>query len=480
MRHWSCESVDGNKNKYRNKIDLISNRMMNLEKDIEQIRLKNISPIPLSKITKYSFKDSEKNDNIKEEKIDYESKNKKNNYNLFFRYSNKDKALSHKNTNYIIRKNNSYSIIPREKLEYEYELRNLKRKLDKLKTKNRQLKENVNLLRETNNKIEFGLNLYKNVADDDIIINKKKDDIILNKINNINYKKYLIHKIIEISKKNNYYYNTYNSFNTYENSNNNEESSLLNMLLNLMDIRYAYENAILYNFFFQGLLIILPNFKKEYTFFDNPKDILKYIIYLIEEDKHLKKANQKFADSKKYYNLFKKFVGIKNLEDFLNKIILKNIRVEQSFNKIKHVLNENKKINDDDLNGMNDINKKQLIEQLLNKNRNNSNYNIDKISFYTNHYYKKKHKNYNPNYFNRNNKSYLVKNRNERKSNSIIHINRDKIINTNYQNYIQSKNIRYMNKNNRKMGSKTVNDKKPKNLNKLFSYSVSKTSKSIF
>jgi hypothetical protein len=61
------------------------------------------------------------------------------------RYSNKDKALSHKNTNYIIRKNNSYSIIPREKLEYEYELRNLKRKLDKLKIKNRQLKENVNL-----------------------------------------------------------------------------------------------------------------------------------------------------------------------------------------------------------------------------------------------------------------------------------------------------------------------------------------------
>ena len=478
MRRWSYESVDGNKNKYRNKIDLISNRMMNLEKDIEEIKMKNISPIPLSKIAQYSFKTDEQNSNIKEEKMNNDSKNKKYNYNLYFRYNNKDKLYTHKNTNKIIHKNNSCSIIPREKLEYEYELRNLKRKRDKLKNKNKELKENLNFLKEKNNKIEYGLNLFKNVSDDDILINNKKDDIILNKIYNINYKKNLINKIIEITKKNNYYFNTYNSFNSYESSNNDEEFSLLNMLLNLMDIRYAYENAILYNFFFQGLIILVPNFKNDYTFFNKQNDILKYIINLIEEEKNLKKSNQKYESIKKYYNLCQRFVSIKNLEDFLNKIIVKNIRVEQSLNKIKHVLNENKKINNDDFNGMNNINKKQIIEQLLNRNGNDSHYNADKLSFYSNNYYKKKDHNNNCNYYNRN-KSYLIKNRSERKSNSIIG-NHDKNINTNYHNYIQNKNMKYLNKNNIKITSKTTKDKKPKNLNQLFSYSVSNASKSIF
>ncbi len=99
MRRRSYESVDGKKNKYRNKIDLISNRMMNLEKDIEEIKMKNISPIPLSKIAQYSFKTDEQNSNIKEEKMNNDSKNKKYNYNLYFRYNNKDKLYTHKNTN---------------------------------------------------------------------------------------------------------------------------------------------------------------------------------------------------------------------------------------------------------------------------------------------------------------------------------------------------------------------------------------------
>ena len=49
MRNWSCKSLYDKKNKYKQKIDFISNRMVNLEKDIEEIKMKNLSPIQSSK-----------------------------------------------------------------------------------------------------------------------------------------------------------------------------------------------------------------------------------------------------------------------------------------------------------------------------------------------------------------------------------------------------------------------------------------------
>ena len=474
MRHLSCESILDNRDKYKQKIDIISNRMIDLEKDIEEIKMKNIFPILSSKNIK-DYKINEKISKAKEKEKETKHNSKRNNYNLYFKYNDKNKFFSQNNT---IRKNNSYATISREKLEYEYELRTLKKKIETLKTKNKELNENLKDLKEKNNKIEFNLNLNRNnIPDDDIILNKNKNEIILNTLNNIFYKEKLIKNIFEVIKKNDNYYNS------NENAKNEEECSLLNILLNLMDIKFAYENAVLYNYFYQGIKIILLNSKKNYQNYRVENDILSYLKLLVEKEKKYKIDMKKMENLKKYYNLCKKFSSIKHLDSYLNSIIVKNMKVEQSINEIKNVLNNEKGINNKNINinGMsNYINKKKILEQYIKRNKSNSNNNMDKFSFYTTDYYNNNKIPY-QNYNNDKVKNYLKKN----KSQSQIKISdsnskKTKIINTNFNNYIKSKNKKYINQN-RKSCSKTINNgKKPKNFNKLYSYSVSNNSKGNF
>ena len=322
------------------------------------------------------------------------------------------------------------------------------------------------------------MNINKNnIPDDDININKNKNDIILNTINNILYKDNLINKIFEVIKKNDNYYNS------NENAKNEEECSLLNILLNLMDIRFAYENAVLYNYFFRGLKIIIPNSKKNFQNFSDKNDIIiNYLKLLFEKEKKLKLDIKKIENLRKYYNLCKKFSSIKNLDNYLNSIIIKNMKVEQSINEIKNVLNDEKRINDKNINGMNnDINKKRIFEQYLNRNKSNSTNSIDKFSFYTTNYYNN-NKIHDQNYNNDKLKNYLKKNKSQSQIKTSNNTKNTKIINTNFNNYIKSKNKRSMNQI-KKSCSKTItinNNKRPKNFNKLYSYSVSNNSKGNF
>ena len=451
MRHWSCESLLDNRNKYRQKIDKLSNRMNDLQKDIEQIKMKNISPIYSSKTQKLNVTNENKN----------KENNRNSNCNLYFKYNaHKTQYFSHNNSKTNIHKNKNFSIIPKEKLEYEYELRILKRKLNALNEKNKELKKNLSIMKEENNKIESNLNLFINSSEGSISKNKENNDnTLLREIENIKYKKKLINKVIdEIKKNNNLYYNS------YENPNNEEEYTL-NLLLNLMDIRFSYENSILFNYFFQGLKAILPNFNIDYSFFNNniKNEILNYIENLLKRENDLKKVNKKYENSKKYYELFKNFKSIKNLDNFLNGIIMKNIEVEQSIKIIKQVLNEEEKtINVKNYNGMYDINKKEMFGKYLNRNRNNSNYNIDKLSFYTTNYYNNKIKHHN---YDNHIKKSISKIEKERKNKSNYTIDQKNIIHSNYINYIQNKNKRLSGI--RKTFSKTINNKNPKNFNNI-------------
>ena len=248
-----------------------------------------------------------------------------------------------------------------------------------------------------------------------------------------------------------------------------------------MDIRFSYENSILFNFFFQGLKAILPNFNIDYSFFNNntKNKILNYIEDLLKEENDLKKVNKKYENSKKYYELFKNFKSIKNLENFIKGIILKNIEVEKSIKIIKNVLIEEEKtktINAKNDNGMYDINKKGMVGKYLNRNRNNSNYDIDKLSFYTTNYYNKKINHHNYDNYTKNSISKNVKER-KNKSNGII--DQKNIIHSNYINYIQNKNKRCIS-GIRKTCSKTINNKNPKNFNEMYSTSVSNSNKGNF
>ena len=459
MRHRSCESIL-EKDKYRQKIDIISNRMIDLEKDIEEIKMKNSPQKCLNNIN-----NNEENNNKNDENISNNSNNinkNKNNYNLYFKYNNY-KLFNYNNSNHTIHKNKSYSYISKEKLEYEYQLRILKRKLEVLKSKNEELYNNLYNLKEKNNKIEYGLNSYNEINFDENNNNNNNNNNIL-EYENKNNKNILINKITELCKKSKYFYNS------YENIENNDEYSILNILLNLMDIRFAYENSILYNSFLQGLEILFEN-KKEYGNLNFQNKIIEYITELINKEKKLKLTNIKYDNLKKYYDLIKMFSSIKNLDNYLNIIIMKNIQVEQSINKIKNVLNdENNNYNGNN----NNVNKKKFIEQFI--KRNNSNYNIDKFSFYTTNYYNNQINHSKYNNFNRNN-HFLKKKYNERHNKSSCAINP---INMSNINYIKSKNKQYINK--KQSSSKTIinNNNKPKNFNKIYSYSVSNNSKGNF
>ena len=459
MRNWSCKSLYDKKNKYKQKIDFISNRMVNLEKDIEEIKMKNLSPIQSSKnIRKVNII----NDNIiKDENNKNNNKNKKRNYNLYFNYSTKSKFLIYNNLNYNKREINKSSFISKEKLEYEYKLRILKRKIQKLKLKNKELNENLNMIKEKNNKLEYSLNIYNKNTENDIPLNRNKDDISLKEINIINKKNSLIEKIMIICKKNNNYYNS------YENSKNEEERIFMNMFLNIMDIKYLYENSILYNSFLNGLKFLFPNFK-------NIKDLLDYINKLMEEENKLKIINNEYENMREYYNLCKQFSSIKQFDNFLNKIIKNNKKDEKIINKIKNVLKEEKMLNNSNYNGMNETNRKKLLNQFLNKSRNYSNY--DKLSFYTANYYNndKNNKNYKNKLIHHNINNILKEDNKQQENNSCndIKIIRKKI-NSNLNNYI--KNKRCINKIS-KSYSRTVNNRQQKNFNKLYSYSVSNNS----
>ena len=70
----------------------------------------------------------------------------------------------------------------------------------------------------------------------------------------------------------------------------------------------------------------------------------------MREESSIKKMNENYKNSKKYYDLCKKFSSVKNLNNYLNGIITKNLKVEQSINKIKKVLkNEHLLKNDNDI-----------------------------------------------------------------------------------------------------------------------------------
>ena len=247
-------------------------------------------------------------------------------------------------------------------------------------------------------------------------------------------------------------------YNSYENIENNEEYSILNILLNLMDIRFAYENSILYNSFYQGIEILFENIK-EYENINIQNKVIDYVNELIHKEKKLKILNKKYKNIKECYDLIQRFSSIKNIDKYLNIIIMKNMKIEQSINKIRNVLNDENNYNG---NSNTSIYKKQFMEEFLNRNKS---YNIDKFSFYTTNYY---------NSNNSRNNNFMKKSPRHIKTNSAINIK--KMIKTN--NYIQNKNTQYMNI--KKKSSKRIKNKRPTNFNRIYSYSVSNNSKGTF
>ena len=368
MRHWSCESNLKKNDKYKRKIKVISKRMLNLEKDIQEIKMKNITPLLSTKnstknltiINKFDKNEKKiqylsisnsnsKNMNIKEEKVHYISNsisnldhlnkpNRKRHCCQCSLRNNKQKyfSLNSSNTNFHnnhhIRKYKEI-ILSKEELEYEYEIRSLKRKIEELKKKNEKINNKLFQLKEKNDNLEYNINSYRNVYENINNLGNEefKNSNTSDQINIMKYKRQLIDKVMDIYKTNMLNYDFISDKKSKENY------SILNMLLSLMDIKLLYENILLNDAFLMGVdLLYQTNFPK-YLSLKGKDKIIKYTNDLLSQQKKLEMEKHKYENIEKYFILHQKFAGIKNLDEFLKYIIMEIIKDNQKINKIKKV-----------------------------------------------------------------------------------------------------------------------------------------------
>ena len=153
-------------------------------------------------------------------------------------------------------------------LDKEFEIRCLNKKLEKLKMKNKEMKDNLDKIKNKNNLLKYDA------------INEQ------NNRNNILY-----------SLK-----NIYNIF--FQNKINHREKKfdLKILLLDLMDLKYNYENDILIDTFYQNIeqLIQISNiFQDEFDFYSNIENLVKMKKIITKELNDLyrtEKENKKYSE----------------------------------------------------------------------------------------------------------------------------------------------------------------------------------------
>ena len=229
-----------------------------------------------------------------------------------------------------------------EKLEYEFEIRRLRRKLEKIKKENFELKDKLNDIKEKN------INLEKKISNDDEQKSILKDLILLN--------------------KQNVFDNNYNGLDIkYDNQNkkdkDNDNDSFDDLILNIMDIKYYYENSLLTNEFIKGVNNLLYGISLSKIGNKNSQKIIKSINELINIKSNSIYINNKYKnllqDNYNYYSFLTDLMKKLNLNEFseldkLIKNIYLNMKDNEQFQKIQNVIvkdfsfdqknNENKKL----------------------------------------------------------------------------------------------------------------------------------------
>ena len=256
------------------------------------------------------------------------------------KYNNKNNDET--KTDYISYRINSNREELINNLNKDFEIRCLHRKLEKLKMKNNELKYNLEKKKKKNYLLKY---------------NSKKEQ---NNINNIFYS----------------LMNIYNTFFQNKPNHNDNKLNFKNLLLDLMDLKYNYENITLINTFFQNLeQLIQLSF-----FFNNNDDIYSNITYLV------KKKNQLIKD---IYESKKHKEENKNYSE-LYKILCESFQA----NDLNTIFNHLKKIESDNENDIRKIIKmRNILFNIENSssNRLNTNISMDKLR-------KNKRKNLNLNY----------------------------------------------------------------------------------
>ena len=369
-----------------------------------------------------------------------------------FEYINQKKSFINKIRNEHIMKDanelnqNDSSIKLEEKLDYEFEIRLLTKKLKEVK--------------ERNNKLKYRL------------IKIKNEQRIRNQKNKKN--EYIISKVIQICKNssfsgtNNFFSSFKEIYNTQFN-NNSEENKIddlklfpatnlfKNMLLNLMDMKYEFENIVLKDKFIDGTQNLFYNNNEEYKEFKESNN--KIFIYhnvknLIREEINLKNECNEYLELGKCYEYFSQLCSTLNIDDlqelvdYLKKIFIKTKVNFKQINQIKKIVKDINNTNKEISNNNNIDEKYRGIDQnYISEQRNLRKKNYSEI-----------------NITKKNNSMFKEEIKNSKQNSYINDNNKNNTILRNKDNYLYNKifyTLRYKNKNN--------NDSIEKNENKSLS-----------
>ena len=268
--------------------------------------------------------------------------------------------------------NSNSNIMDMGRLEYEFEIRHLKKRRNILKKSKKEFLEKIDKIKKRNEIIE------NKIAED-----QKYEKIINNLV--ILFKKYFLQ-------------NNQNGFNSIDSSSNrskNDEFSFKNIILNIMDIKYEFENNILFNKFKEGINELLDNaLFTNYNLDDlDDANIYDKVNGLINIKNNLDNTNTEykylFEQNNKYIiyinNLLNglELPNFEELEAYIKGIFMNNIKENERMKQIKKAL-----INDTSSNTTEKDNSKyQNTNQNINSTNHNVNQNKNKLE---KNYYKMK------------------------------------------------------------------------------------------
>ena len=254
--------------------------------------------------------------------------------------------------------NSNSNIMDMGRLEYEFEIRHLKKRRNILKKSKKEFLEKIDKIKKRNEIIE------NKIAED-----QKYEKIINNLV--VLFKKYFLQ-------------NNQNGFNSIDSSSNrskNDELSFKNIILNIMDIKYEFENNILFNKFKEGINELLDNalFTKYILDDLDNANIYDKVNGLINIKNNLDNTNTEykylFEQNNKYIiyinNLLNglELPNFEELEVYIKDIFMNNIKENERMKQIKKAL-----INDSSLNTTEKDNSKY---QNTNQNINSTNHIIN-------------------------------------------------------------------------------------------------------
>ena len=216
------------------------------------------------------------------------------------------------------KKTKNYNAKHIEKLEYEFEIRLLKKKINILKKENKEIKEKLNKIKNINENMENNLTGNgNNLLNDIILLNKQ--------------------------------YMSYNREYEFNNKNINDRLYFENIILNIMDLKYIYDNDLLINEFIDGvnklLNISLLGQNNEKS---NLNNLVEKINQLIDLKNNLYNNINKYEyllkENNKYYIYFTSLLNNLNLKNifeldkFIKNAYIKNIKENDHMKKITDTL----------------------------------------------------------------------------------------------------------------------------------------------